>query len=335
MKCKKTKLLDNLNKWIFMDEYGFCNLSVQDIMVNDKNYNQVFVYVAKNKRYEKITLDFNNLREIIETIFTKKIAIRSATKSRNPYGYYGGYNNNTPFLESEADQIKVNSVTIHIQVNYYSDISHGQTLNAYEQIELDNLEDFDKYECWLTENFNNNSYQPIDCSSLKEGYEFYLVGEGKVKVTKMYDFPNNKELLCDVVDTDDNKHTIQFTREHKLLELPYLNKKTMLDEIDDAKNELLLSPFSSSNKEGTYNIYWKNVTEACRYMVSIYKIQGSDRKIIYHIADFDIERNTCYLILTNLIGGNFIFKVIAEDRSGKIIAKSRGFSDGYPRYYKE
>lgn len=329
MKWKRVKLLDNFGKWIFMDEYGFCSLSIQKLMINDKDFNQVFAYVPKNKRYERMDVDVNNLRELIETIFKGDLATRNLSQNRYPYGNYGS----SSFVASEASEVKIKNVTIYFQVSYYTDVIRGQTNSAQEQIELDSLKDFDKYECWITDNFSNNSYQLIDWPSLKEGDEAYLVGEGKVTVEKMFDYPNKKNIACEVVDVEGNKHSIEFNREAKLIQLPYVNKKTILDEIDEAFNELLLSPFINS-KEGVYNIYWKSIPEASRYTVSLYKLQNGDKKCIYHLADFDVERNICYLVLDKLIG-DFIFKVSAEDRNGKIVAKSRGISRDYPKYFNE
>ena len=57
MKCEKGKLLDNCGRWIFIDEYGICNVSIQKITINDKSFDQVFVFISENKRYERLVFD--------------------------------------------------------------------------------------------------------------------------------------------------------------------------------------------------------------------------------------------------------------------------------------
>lgn len=40
-------------------------------------------------------------------------------------------------------------------------------------------------------------------------------------------------------------------------------------------------------------------------------------------------------VISGLIGNTFVFKVSAEDRSGKKIAVSRGIVNGFPTYLAE
>ena len=334
MKCKKGKLLDNFGQWIFIDEYGICNVSIQKITINDKSFDQVFAFIPKNKRYERLVFDNGNTHEIVNTIFSSDLATRKPTQNN---GYYYGYRDlNAPFTSADAVELKVSRLVLYLNVNYYTDVSRGQTANAQEQIELDKATDFDKYECWILDNFNNNSLLPFDLSSLKEEDEAYLMGEGKVKISKVFGFPNKKNQICEVVNSESEPFTVCFDS-NNLFYLPYKQHKTMLDEIDDGLNELLLMPYVSTSKDcpGIYNVYWKPLKESSRYIVSVYKCIRDDIKNVYHIADYDVDRNTCYLVLEKLLGQGFIFKVLAEDRNGNIIAKSRGISSGFPRYFKD
>ena len=47
------------------------------------------------------------------------------------------------------------------------------------------------------------------------------------------------------------------------------------------------------------------------------------------MSDYEIERNIHFIALTNLAGDSIVFKVKAEDRSGKVIAESRCVSSGF------
>ena len=86
----------------------------------------------------------------------------------------------------------------------------------------------------------------------------------------------------------------------------------------------------------TFNVYWKQVDDVADYIVSLYKIiEVNGRKDLYHLNDYTVDRNENILVISGLIGNTFVFKVAAEDRSGKTIALSRGIVNGYPTYFVE
>ena len=328
MECKKALLFDCVSRHIFMDEYGLCTFGVNDVHINDMSINQVFAYNDESKMYEKITIDPGNFLAILKSLFNKDLA----TRKPQPNGMYYGYNRNSSFTEADAKQVKIKSVKVFLHVNYLKSIQQGQTQSASEEIVLNNEKDIEKYTAWLIDNLQSDTFIPVDFSSINEGDEVYLVGHGKASVSKVFSYPNKKNYVCEVTDSE-GKYNIGFGSQD-LYYLPYVNHKTILDEIDDAFNELLLSPYVMASKEcpGVYNIYWKPVKEASRYIVTLYKAIKNDKRNVYHLADYDVERNTFYLSFDKLIGSGFIFKVSAEDRNGKIIAKSRGTMEGSPRY---
>lgn len=328
MECKKVLLFDCVNRHIFMDEYGLCTFGVNDVHINDMSINQVFAYNDESKMYERINIDPGNFLAILKSLFNKDLA----TRKPQPNGVYYGYNRNSSFTEADAKQVKIKSVKLFLHVNYWTSIQQGQTQSASEEVVLNNEKDIEKYTAWLIDNLQSDTFIPVDFSSINEGDEVYLVGHGKASVSKVFSYPNKKNCVCEVTDSE-GKYNIGFGSQD-LYYLPYVNRKTILDEIDDAFNELLLSPYVMASKEcpGVYNIYWKPVKEASRYIVTLYKAVKNDKRNVYHLADYDVDRNTFYLSLDKLIGNGFIFKVSAEDRNGKIIAKSRGAMEGSPRY---
>ena len=329
MECKKALLFECINRNIFMDEYGVCTIGINGVSINDMSIDQVFMYNDESNMYDRITIDPSSFVEKLRGLFNKELATR---KPQNNMGYYG-YNRNSSFTEAEAKHIKLKSVRIYLHVNYWTSIQQGQTQNANEEVVLESEKDIEKYIAWTIDNLQNDSFVPVDFSNISEGDELYYAGHGKVSVSKVFSYPNKKNYVCEVTDSD-GKYNIGFGSQD-LCYLPYINRKTLLDEIDDAYDELLLSPYVMVSKEcpGVYNVYWKPVKEASRYIVSVYKCIKNDKRNVYHLADFDIERNTFYLSLDNLIGSGFIFKVMAEDRNGKIIAKSRGANEGSPKYF--
>ena len=150
-------------------------------------------------------------------------------------------------------------------------------------------------------------------------------------VTKVFDTPHRDRTICEVEDASGECHNIPFNCEDFYL-LPIEKWNNPLEFLDESTNELALLPWVIQ-KESDVNVYWKPVDDAANYIVSLYKTREiNDRIDIYHLKDYIVDRNECFLILNGLIGGNFIFKVSAEDRNGKIIAQSRGISSSFPIY---
>ena len=326
MKCKKGKILDNCDKWVFIDKYGFCIASIVRVTIDNRSLEDgVFKFVEKNKRYERIVVDKTNIYGLVNDVFLSDLATRKNAYYANMY---------EPFSSEKAIEFKAKSIVFYLRISYYTDFLKNNKSSVEEKIELNSISDFDKYECWIPDNLNNNCCVPVDLSTLKEGDEIYLMGKGKVKVSKIYSFPNKDNIICDVNNFNNESFSVSFDSQ-SLYYLPYEETKTLLDEIDDAFNELALLPYVVFSN-GVYNIYWKPVNEASRYIVSVYKYIKNDKEnICYHLTDFDIDRNTFYLALDKLAGSGFIFKVFAEDRNGKIIAKSRGVTIGRPKYLKD
>lgn len=329
MKWKKANLFENIGNKIFLSEYGLCTISLRAVTVNDKSIDQVFLYSSESKAYIHFVFDQSNLSECIKNVFNGDLA------TRKPSQAYYGYNRGASFSSAEANELKVKSLKIGLQVNYWTSLEHGQTQTEYEEVVLEKESDAGKYFCWIAENMSNDSFQVADLSKIKEGDKLYLMGVGEVLVKKINSFPNNKNSLFVVADTEGNSHDVIFGSS-VVYYLPYEHIKDLIDEIDEAKNEQLLLPYVSKSKEtpGVYNIYWNSIEEASRYIVSIYKIINITQGLYYHLADYDIDRNTHYFAIDKLVGGDFVFKVVAEDRNGKAIAKSRGAVNGYPKTFR-
>ena len=99
---------------------------------------------------------------------------------------------------------------------------------------------------------------------------------------------------------------------------------------------IIKAQFESIREGQTFNVYWKQVDDAAQYIVSLYKIiEVNGRNDLYHLNDYSVDRNEKMFVISGLIGNTFVFKVSAEDRSGKTIALSRGIVNGYPKYLVE
>jgi hypothetical protein len=76
----------------------------------------------------------------------------------------------------------------------------------------------------------------------------------------------------------------------------------------------------------TFNVYWKTIDEASEYRVEVYKYVTG---VWYKLSDINIDRNTGYISINDLVGNGYIFRVVAEDRNGNILSRSAGMIIGY------
>lgn len=108
------------------------------------------------------------------------------------------------------------------------------------------------------------------------------------------------------------------------------NGNPIFQAFNSALNESQLKPFVL-RKGSVMNIHWKPIPEAAEYIITLYKsLIGAST--LYFMAEYRIERNKCFLAISDLIDNGFIIQIAAENREGNIIAKSRGILDqGNPR----
>ena len=87
-----------------------------------------------------------------------------------------------------------------------------------------------------------------------------------------------------------------------------------------SQKEHLLKTFVC--REGqTFNVYWQAVAEAAFYKVEVYKYVSPRW---YELTTLEIERQTHYVSIGDLVGDGYVFRVTAEDRSGEMLARSSG-----------
>jgi hypothetical protein len=83
---------------------------------------------------------------------------------------------------------------------------------------------------------------------------------------------------------------------------------------------------SSNYTMSSGNLYWQKMEEAASYTVSLYKYYPNKdvEKKLYLLEEFEVDRNKHWLTINNLFGNNYIIRIKAENRSGGILAVSRG-----------
>ena len=333
MSWEKVNLFEYLGRRVFMDEYGFCRRELNGVFINDINISELYAYNDESKRYERIRFgNKGNYAQSLADLFALDIAQRSLRYYK--YGYRNEYLTSDQAVSVKPKTIKVNLTTYYYVTFGYKGSSSEQHVN--DIIELNSKEDVKKYSCWFEEGSSTSSFKMIILPELQVDDELYLVGVGKVKVSNLVEYPNKDDVVCEAIDVKGKKQKIKM--ESEVFCLPYDKAVDEYEDVNKSLNELKLSPYVIRSKEQNhiYNIYWNKIEEASCYHVILYKyIELRNRRRVLKIADYEVDRNTSFLSLDKLVGANFIFKVKAEDRSGNIIAESRGAIDGSPRDFKK
>ena len=335
MKCKKVGIMDAIGHDVFLENYGIATISIYNYYFNVGNNQQIQL----NQLYKATTADYfdplnSNGENVIrnESWDSEKYYMKDPNKRNN--GYYD-YGYNSSLIKGQEKEVKIKSLSITFYIKYQTSFGRMRTIGKeYLTLEFKNKKEMNDYTVWLLESFDEKELKHPALADIKPNDLFYCVCYGVAKVEKVYKYPNRKNLICDVITERGGKIEIDASCSN-LYYLPYDEPKNQLLILDKCDNELALMPYVI--REGqTFNVYWKSIEEAADYIVSLYKIiEENGRKDLYHLNDYTVERNENMFVISGLIGNTFVFKVSAEDRSGKKIAVSRGIVNGFPTYLAE
>ena len=330
MSWKKVRLIDYSGHNVFIDKYGYCAIRSINIVVKNRNdpisdIGNYYMYDETSGQYCQIRNKSLNFKQLLDLVLSKEIYTK---KANNNVGYYG-YRQPQVIRQEDAQKIAYGTVELYFKYDVLSfdkNNPYGSSARHEEMVQVTKESDVDNIQGWYLENSNFDSFKHAVLSDIKVNDEFFLVNSGKVKVTKVYTYPNEDGLVCDVADS--NNKTIKIDYKNGLFfYLPYSKIEDEFASLNRSVNELALSPYVAGSND-TFNIHWQPINEAARYLVSSYRIVNRPwRKRVYHMCDYEVDRNVHFIALTNLIGDGVVFK--AEDRFGKVIAESRCLSSGF------
>lgn len=333
MTWKKTNIIDCYGKNVFVDKYGFCNLCSIEIIAKNKNnsisnFQNYYMADDASGLYYRIESKSLNFKQLLNLVLSKEVYTYNGTQNNGYWGYHLPNN----VQKENVQKLSYGAIELNITYNVYlfdRDNGFGSSTQCRETVRISKESDIDKIEMWYQENATISSFKHAVLSDIKTNDELFLVNSGKVKVTKVYTFPNERNLVCDVVDLNGQTHDIRYTNS-QLFYLPYSKIKDEFASLNHSLNELALSPYVVTSNAGICNVHWQPISEAARYTVTAYRIVNRPgRKRVYHMRDYEVERNTHFIAIPDLIGDGIVFKVKAEDRLGKVIAESRCLSSGF------
>lgn len=319
--------LYNINfkdKEIYIDDIGFCKISNANIEVNNKLLSTF--YLKEKFGYKRLS-EKEDLKRFVDD-FTKK---RNVMLYSAPATIYRNVSaSNISYQEVEYDNIclilqgyKGSLDSIH---NTFSYPMRLVTMNVFL--------DKNKEQTIYVNEGKPYSLNAIHNDNLREKMKVFCYGIGTVIIKKLYDYPYEKGCKCEVLTPNGELEKIDIST--PLYYLPYQSvDKSPLDIFNESKNEKKLMPIrvKDNGEHNLINLYWEKIENASNYIVEIYKlILNKDKSTtIYHLSTVEVSREKRYYSTRELINENIVFVIKAENRSGKIIAQSRGILNEKPQ----
>lgn len=267
----------------------------------------------------------------IDTIFDSKF-YKCKTQPRQSYHY----TMLKPIQIDDAEEIT--DIRYSVEITYYIvDVSGNSTYVRKNPFIISNKKELQDITVWATK-YEVKTYTMPVLMDLQKGQKYYYIGQGVCEVVKIYDYPNKQSnIICKVVFSDGTKKDIVIG-DRAFVYIPLYHKNELL-QFNESKNELKLQPITQRKQEhNLINVMWQPIEDASRYIVKLYRYVNTDnRRKVYFLKDYEVDRNEHFLSINDLIVDGHIVVVVAENRSGNIVAQSRGIdvavSKGEPKWF--
>lgn len=307
-KWKLIKIKDASNyRTFFNEKYGLIKyLHLNICPLNSKgDFFRAYVRVEDGKFTLKNSFD---IESIFDTTFYFK-------KENIKYGY-----SYLPTL-TESQVEKVTDIRYGVTLDY-TDCSG---FNSSEKFIISDKKELDKFEIWATKDVVTKYERPV-FMDLKINQRYYYVGKGFCNVKEIYPDPYQRRYICKAVTSSNEEIEIGLD-DGKFVCVPMdCKNENELAIFNESVNELFLQPLVQRNIDGNLiNVIWQPIKDAARYIVKLYRYVCADnRRKVYFLKDYEVDRNEHLLIIENLIIDGHIVVVTAENRAGEVVAKSRG-----------
>ena len=319
----------------YSEEFGLAtSVSLQCFPIDKDGRQLQNVYANYNPDTRKKSEDLYRVYEYsIETLFDLKF-YRHKPKTQQSY-YYGGTPN--PIRLDSAEEIS--DIRYNVVVNYravYVDSSGNSSIqNKNKTIIISKKKELQDITVWATKDKVTAYSMPV-LMNLQEGQKYYYIEQGVCEVIKVYNYPDKQsDMICKVVFTNGVEKDIAIG-DKRFVYIP-LNYRSELLQFNKSLNELALQPVIQRNQErNLINVMWQPIEDAARYVVKLYRyVNTENRRKVYFLKDYEVDRNVHFLSVNDLIVNGHIIVVIAESRSGEIVAQSRGIdvAIGEPKWF--
>ena len=315
-------------KIVFDDSFGFVRVQTRNTTfeVVSPNFPGTSIRLANcfylSESDDKVRLDQNN----IPKLFSQDIYVEAS-----------------PPRKMNVQSLRIQKRGIQIVDPRYG--SHERSTEV--QITRENLSTY-PLQTWFCEEIQNmppqeilKLYQRPLFLDLQIGQSVFHKNLGKCTIVKIYEQPDMEDRMIDIQAENQEVRTFKFSGSDSdaVYKIPYQSPITNeWEQFNVCNNELQLSPYMlTADKQ--INIYWQQIPNAARYIISLYKRDNRPYlQQIYPLKDYIVERGEGFLSIKDLLGSDYIVVVKAEDRSGEIIAQSRGIAvsgnKSYPRFWE-
>ena len=321
----------------YSEEFGLAtSVSLQCFPIDKDGRQLQNVYANYNPDTRRKSEDLYRVYEYsLETLFDLKF-YRHKPKTQQNY-YYGGTPN--PIRLDSAEEIS--NIKYNVVVNYqtvYVDINgNSSTQSKKKTFIISKKEELQDITVWATKD-QVKAYVMPTLMDLQEGQKYFYIGSGVCEVVKVYDYPNKQSNnVCRIVFANGVEQDV-LIGDKRFVYIP-LEYKSELLQFNKTLNELALQPVMQRNQEhNLINVMWQPIEDAARYVVKLYRyVNTENRRKVYFLKDYEVDRNEHFLSINDLIVNGHIIVVIAESRSGEIVAQSRGIdvatSKGEPKWF--
>jgi uncharacterized protein (UPF0248 family) len=244
-----------------------------------------------------------------------------------------------PIQEAEAEKIEEIKYGVTISYRVICLDSNGKTTTTSKSLSLviTDKNELQDIMFWATKDKVESYVMPV-LMDLQEGQKYFYIGSGVCEVVKVYDYPNKQSNnVCRIVFANGVEQDV-LIGDKRFVYIP-LEYKSELLQFNKTLNELALQPVMQRNQEhNLINVMWQPIEDAARYVVKLYRyVNTKNRRKVYFLKDYEVDRNVHFLSINDLIVKGHIIVVIAESRSGEIVAQSRGIdvatSKGEPKWF--
>lgn len=242
-----------------------------------------------------------------------------------------------PIQEAEAEKIEEvkYSVTISYRVVCLDSSGNATTTSKSQSLIIIDKSELQDIMVWATKDKVESYVMPV-LMDLQEGQKYFYIGSGVCEIVKVYDYPDNQfNNICRIIFANGVEQDV-LIGDKRFVYIP-LEYKSELLQFNKTLNELALQPVMQRNQEhNLINVMWQPIENAARYVVKLYRyVNAENRRKVYFLKDYEVDRNVHFLSINDLIVNGHIIVVIAESRSGEIVAQSRGIdvARGEPKWF--
>jgi uncharacterized protein (UPF0248 family) len=327
----------------YSEEFGLAtSISLQGIPIDQDGKQLQNVCANYNPNTRRISDDLYEVYNYsieteysIETLFDLKFYRYKPETQQN---YYYGRTLNPIRLDSAEE---ISNIKYNVVVNYetvYVDINgNSSTQSKKKTFIISKKEELQDIMVWATKDKVKSYVMPV-LMDLQEGKKYFYIGSGVCKVVKVYDYPNKQSNnVCRIVFANGVEQDV-LIGDKRFVYIP-LEYKSELLQFNKTLNELALQPVMQRNQEhNLINVMWQPIEDAARYVVKLYRyVNTENRRKVYFLKDYEVDRNEHFLSINDLIVNGHIIVVVAENRSGEVVAQSRGIdvatSKGEPKWF--